>query len=393
MKILHINTIDKGGAATAIIRIHLALLERGIDSKVLVLKQTKSGIPHVYRFQSTPSVWKRIVRKFKRLVRKDAARLRAQYPEVEWFSLPTSPYDITEHPLCREADIIQLNWVSGFLDEPSFFRKNKKPVIWRMPDLYACGGGYHYEKGFPFQKLKNILDRGSSIRSKALRGSDITFVPISNWVNEKAGESSVIGSFPRQVIDNGLDFSIFQPMDKLEARARFDLPTDKKIILVGSDISMSERKGLRLTFEAWTQLDAARYQLVLFGAYEGTLPDGAIHTGHISDERSLATLYNAADVFCMSSIEEAFGQVTIEALACGVPVASFPNGGSLDIIRPGVNGVLARSFSSESLAAALTAALETEWNMEAIVDDTRDRFSIKNKIEQYLQLYGSVWPN
>src|SRR5688572_19459558 len=51
VKILHINTNDYGGAATAIIRIHLALLEKGIDSKILFLKKTKE-IPQTYGFHS-----------------------------------------------------------------------------------------------------------------------------------------------------------------------------------------------------------------------------------------------------------------------------------------------------------------------------------------------------
>ena len=49
MKILHINTYDTGGAATACRRIHLGLLERGIDSKVLYLKKTKD-VKETYQF-------------------------------------------------------------------------------------------------------------------------------------------------------------------------------------------------------------------------------------------------------------------------------------------------------------------------------------------------------
>ena len=390
MKVLHINTIDKGGAATACLRIHSALLERGIDSKVLVLKQTKPGLPGVYRFQHNPSLWSRALNKLKRLLSGKSSTVMEQYPEVEWFSNPTTPYDITTHPLYNEADIIQLNWVSGFLDEPSFFRKNKKPVVWRMPDLYTCGGGYHYEKGFPFQKLKKLRERNSRIRTKALENAKVTFAPISNWVREKADASAIIGHFPKQVIHNGLDFSIFKPMDKAEAREVCKLPLNKKIVLLGSDISMSKRKGIDLAIEVLEQLDNNVFQPVIFGEYGRELPSNFIHVGRINEESKLVALYNSADLFCMSSIEEAFGQVTIEALACGVPVVSFPNGGSLDIIKPGENGILANDFSSEALAEALQSASVTDWDSEAIIRDTHKRFNIQDKIEDYIQLYETI---
>jgi len=177
MKILHVNTYDKGGAATAIKRIHKELLNRGIDSKLLVLHKA-TNFPETYSFwdgipkqvpkeqnlfiRVAKKIWGKVYNKWYLLLNKKKIseqiikkkELAAIISRVEMFSYPTSNFDITEHPLYKEADIIQLNWVSGFLDEPSFFKKNKKPVIWRMPDLYACGGGYHYEKNFLFEELK-----------------------------------------------------------------------------------------------------------------------------------------------------------------------------------------------------------------------------------------------
>jgi len=44
MKVLHINTLDYGGAAIAAVRIHNAMLETGIDSSFLSLKKTLPNI-------------------------------------------------------------------------------------------------------------------------------------------------------------------------------------------------------------------------------------------------------------------------------------------------------------------------------------------------------------
>ncbi|MBW2937718.1 glycosyltransferase [Aureisphaera sp. CAU 1614] len=386
MKVLHINTNDRGGAATAIIRIHLGLLKKGVDSKILFLNKRKN-VPQSYAFINTNSKWRRIILKIRGLFQTSAKSIMDNNPEVEWFSLPTSPYDISQHRLYKEADIIQLNWVSGFLDEPSFFKKNTKPVVWRMPDLYACGGGYHYEKGFPFSKLKPLLERNEKVRSRALKNSSITFIPISEWVKSKAEDSPIISQFPKQVIHNGLDFSVWKPEDKLEARKHFQIPLDKKVLLIGADIAHVQRKGFQIAIDAIQTLNTHEISTVVFGNYKEKLPEGFLTLGKIQSETELARLYSAADYFIMPSIEEAFGQVTIEALSCGLPVISFPNGGSLDIIKPNINGIFASNFSKEALADAIKEAFQISFNSEIIIRDVRKRFHIEDKVETYLSLY------
>ena len=115
-----------------------------------------------------------------------------------------------------------------------------------------------------------------------------------------------------------------------------------------------------------------------------------LHVGEINDERLLATLYSAADFFVMSSIEEAFGQVTIEALACGLPVISFPTGGSLDVIEEEVNGFLATDFTSNDLFLAIEKGISNPLNIEKIVQDVRQRFNILDKTESYIDVYKSI---
>ena len=92
----------------------------------------------------------------------------------------------------------------------------------------------------------------------------------------------------------------------------------------------------------------------------------------------------------MASIEEAFGQVTIEALASGTPVISFPNGGSLDIIKDDINGVLAKDFTSNELSNAIKRALLISFDQNKIIQDVKNRFNIYEKIQEYIQLYKTL---
>ena len=66
----------------------------------------------------------------------------------------------------------------------------------------------------------------------------------------------------------------------------------------------------------------------------------------------LAALLSGADVLVFPSLTDTFGLVMVEALACGVPVAAFPVPGPLDVIEPGVTGVLHAELK-QAIAAAL----------------------------------------
>lgn len=79
-------------------------------------------------------------------------------------------------------------------------------------------------------------------------------------------------------------------------------------------------------------------------------PD-VLFTGAKTGE-DLARHYASADVFVFPSLTDTFGNVLLEALACGVPVAAYPVMGPLDIIADTGAGVL-----SEDLAEAAVAAL------------------------------------
>jgi glycosyltransferase involved in cell wall biosynthesis len=94
----------------------------------------------------------------------------------------------------------------------------------------------------------------------------------------------------------------------------------------------------------------------------------------------LARHYAAADVFVFPSRTDTFGNVLLEALACGVPVAAFPVTGPLDIIGGTGAGVLDEDLRAASLGAidipreaALAVARRYTWEAaaEQFLDNVR----------------------
>ena len=138
MKILIVNTYDRGGAANSCKRLHLGLLLKEIDSKVL-LKFKQNDWPKSSTFLNPAiklSAQQRIKFKLKRVLKelkiyspkpqKDIKQdfLNNREQGLELFSFPNSDFDITETDLYKEADVINLHWAANFLDFESFFKKN-----------------------------------------------------------------------------------------------------------------------------------------------------------------------------------------------------------------------------------------------------------------------------
>ena len=66
---------------------------------------------------------------------------------------------------------------------------------------------------------------------------------------------------------------------------------------------------------------------------------------------TLAQSFAAASVLVFPSRTDTYGLVMLEALACGTPVAAFPVAGPLDVLEPGVTGVMDEDLRSACLAA------------------------------------------
>ena len=115
------------------------------------------------------------------------------------------------------------------------------------------------------------------------------------------------------------------------------------------------------------------------------------YLGHIHDDVSLVTLYNAVDVMVVPSLQEAFGQTATESMACEVPVVAFGHTGLLDIVDHKLNGYLAKPFDIDDLAYGIDWILSNK-KYDDLCQNSRKKivkeFESNLVAEKHIKLYG-----
>jgi glycosyltransferase involved in cell wall biosynthesis len=153
----------------------------------------------------------------------------------------------------------------------------------------------------------------------------------------------------------GVDHTLFRP----RARSVLDLP--RPIFLCVGRVAVEKN------VEAFLRLDLPGTKVVVGDGparsdLESRYPRARFLGVRVGED--LAAVYSSADVFVFPSRTDTFGNVILEALASGLPVAAYPVPGPIDVLGPGDAGVM-----GEDLGDACRAAL-------AIPRERARRFSL-----------------
>lgn len=158
-------------------------------------------------------------------------------------------------------------------------------------------------------------------------------------------ELAAMGFERLEVVARGVDTELFEPSARsAELRASWGVqPTDLVMACVGR-LAQEKNLGLLLqTYRAVCQVrPATRLLLVGDGPLRAELQAAcpeALLVGQKSGQ-DLAAHYASADLFVFPSQTETFGNVTMEALAAGLPVLAFDHAAAGQMIETGRNGVV-----------------------------------------------------
>lgn len=174
----------------------------------------------------------------------------------------------------------------------------------------------------------------------------------SRYIADRLGEAGVEGAI---ALPLGVDVRLFNPLraDREEVRRALGLAPDRRLLVFAG--RPAREKKIDVLVEAAAQLGDP-YTLLLVGAGPGALltAPNVVCLPYEKDPAGLARLLASCDAFVHANDAEPFGLITLEAMACGLPVVGVASGGLAETVDAQV-GVLAHRSAAGPFAEAIEA--------------------------------------
>ncbi len=223
---------------------------------------------------------------------------------------------------------------------------------------------------------RNILEEQGAIKSEAMRGrslnrwlhrlfemgTDCTVAVSDDSINDLMNVNWV----PRRKIVkiyNGIDISVFDP-DKYERDDfRRETGIGVEYIVFGTVRGLTEKMGIDHFVEAAAlvsqSVPGAKFLIVGDGPLRHQL-EGLVSRLDLKDRfifagtrRDIPRILRSIDVFVLPSVWEALPVAAIEAVAMGIPVVAYDVGGTCEVVRDGITGILVRERNWRQLAEVM----------------------------------------
>ena len=315
----------------------------------------------------------------------------------------------------KKADIIHLHLIHNYtnfsiLSLPKLSRK--KTIFWTLPDPWAFTGGCEHsfdcEKWktgckaiCPYPRAKSIFQSYApffhwKIKKYVYSNSDINLIVASQWMKDRVSISPLLKHLTCHLIPFGIDVNLFCPGDKLKTREKLGIDSSHRVIAFRDPGYKTDKfKGMKWLMEA-LQIFEPEIATVLLIFQDGEAFEilsnkyKIIRTGWITGEEMSSAL-SAADIFLMPSIQESFGLMAVEAMACGLPVVVFEGSALPSIIKAPIGGLAVPAKNSQGLADAIKLLLNDEelrvrlgkQARQLVESDYSDKLYIENHIEVY----------
>ena len=402
MRVVHITTVDEGGAYKAVIRMQDAMRLAGMESKILLrnkLRKEHEG----EEFLDTGI--KTVLSKCKNLF--NMLFSKSEIACERWGR------DISQNALVKQADILVIHWCNSFLSYQSLkalFDTGKKVVLF-MHDTWLFTGGCHvnlaceqYRTGCgncPYiagEKYEDLSYKNFRMKQKLLEPYSLQIAGPSKWLVDCAAQSNITCNKEITWLPNCIDGDVFQPVNGSDRlRKKYGIPLDKKVVLFGAAFKGTDNKnkGFRFLLKALEYLSKEEYFLLIFGNCREEDIDWKQEyklLGYLYSEREMAEVYNVADVYVTPSLQESFGFTVCEAMSCGTPVVAFPVGGIKEQIIHKENGYLAEYQSSQDIARGIEFCTDEQFAKkigEEAIFSARE-YHYKNMAEQYKRYFEAI---
>ena len=329
-----------------------------------------------------------------------------------WFSTKR-----LEKFIIREKyDLIHLHNLHGYylnLDFIKFLGRLDISVVWTLHDGWPMTGRCAYwfdcekwktgcEKCSDLSRYpKTFIDSSAFMWKKKKEYFNSGWNPIiicpSQWLVDRVKES-FLNKYQVKVISNAIDIKIFKTKDKDFIRKKLKILSNRKVILFAAANLKDERKGVKYFIESLKYIRASNYLVLTIGK-KINLTEGIEvgvdirQLGYIYDKKLLSEIYNAADIFCITSIDEVFGLTVTESMACGVPVVGFRVGGIPEQVTDDC-GIMVKPKDTKDLGRALEELLNDDELRKKFSENCRKRvlqnYTIEKFTDNYIKVYNKA---
>jgi glycosyltransferase involved in cell wall biosynthesis len=181
-----------------------------------------------------------------------------------------------------------------------------------------------------------------------------------------------------KVVSRGVDTKLFNIAKRdTNLRSSWGATDNTKVLIsVGRMAPEKNLDQVLKTYEALKSTGQA-FKLVMVGdgplkeQFQKRYPE-IIFPGMLS-QTNLAAYYASSDLFIFPSQTETFGNVTLEALASGIPVLAFDCAAARDWVQTGVNGWLIAENNPEGFAAQAVTIFNSKDLLDQITQSTRQQ--------------------
>lgn len=298
--------------------------------------------------------------------------------------------------IVNKPDIIIAYFMGGFFTIKDLYnlqaRYNNVPVFLVMADMIYITGGCHYSwdcVGYKEEcsecpaiipkKDKHYASDNLKMNKKLIDEMNVNLIALSSQDYEYAKQSSLFKSKKVSFILGGINLGVFNyKNNQTKLKTQNGVPANDFVILFGAVKVGEKRKGVKYFIEAINYLSennkSNRITIVSIGngQLEDLLPNtkfNIVNLGYISDYNKLSEVYNIADVFVTTTIQDSGPMMVNQAIACGTPVVCFDIGVARDIVINGKTGFRVELYNSVEIAKAIMNLYGLENNERIVIKE------------------------
>lgn len=218
----------------------------------------------------------------------------------------------------------------------------------------------------------------------------LAVIGVSDWITGEANKSLLSTAKIIRRIYNWIDLDIFKSLQTHTLQRQLNL--EGKFIVLGVASEWSDEKGLNYFLEL-ANLIPSDMIIILIGKMKNIddLPQNILHIKETHNAAELAGYYALADVFLNLSLEESFGKVTAEALACGTPTIAVDSTANSELIGEGC-GYLMNSIELPvlmDLVEKVRINTKQSYSIQC-VEYVRNNFDKSDRLNDHMKLYRQL---